>query len=181
MRKVFYLLGYLSDDDIEWMLGAGERRNLPAGAALIREGQASEALYIVLDGAVSITLAALGGQAIDTKYSGEILGEMSLIDDRPASATVAALGQAVVFALERSRLTARLERDTAFAARFYRAVSLFLSDRLRHSLTLITPGQRPPANPQADAGRDELDLGQLDAANLAGARFERMLKRLLGG
>ncbi|HEY1015156.1 MAG TPA: cyclic nucleotide-binding domain-containing protein [Herpetosiphonaceae bacterium] len=181
MRKVLYILGYLSDDDIEWMLAAGQRRHLPPGATLIREGQASEALYIVLDGAVSIMLAALGGQAIDTKYSGELLGEMSFIDDRPASATVAAIQQAEVFVLERSRLSARLERDTAFAARFYRAVSLFLSDRLRHSLTLITPGQRPPANQHADAGRDELDLGQLDAALLAGARFERMLKRLMGG
>jgi CRP/FNR family transcriptional regulator, cyclic AMP receptor protein len=178
MRKVLYILGHLSDDDIEWMLANGQRRNLSPGTVLIKEGQPNQALYIILDGALSISLAALGGQAIDTKMSGEILGEMSFIDDRPPSATVTAVEPAVVFVLERARLNRKLEQDTAFAARFYRAVSLFLSDRLRHSLTLITPGPRAAAAP---AGDDELDLSILDTVHLAGARFERMLKRLMGG
>ena len=64
MRKVLYILGQLSDDDIEWLIAKGSQRQFPAGAVLIREGQPIDALYIVLDGALSITAAALGDKEV---------------------------------------------------------------------------------------------------------------------
>ena len=174
MRKVLYMLGQLNDDDIEWMLGVGARRRLPAHATLIREGQPIDALYIVLDGILSIQVAALGNQEINRLGAGEIIGEMSFVDARPPSATVTALSDSLVFELGRAQLNARLESDAPFAARFYRALAVFLADRLRNTVGRLGYGTT------AEDDRDELDDSVLDTVHLAGARFERILKRLMG-
>jgi CRP-like cAMP-binding protein len=177
MRKVLYLLGQLNDDDIEWMLGVGARRRLPIQTTLIREGQPIDALYVLLDGVLSIQVAALGNQEIARLGVGEIIGEMSFVDARPPSATVMTLGDTLVFEIGRTQLHARLERDAPFAARFYRALAVFLADRLRNTVGQLGYGTAREDN-RADP--DELDEGLLDTVHLAGARFERILKRLMG-
>jgi hypothetical protein len=70
----------------------------------------------------------------------------------------------------------KLASDLAFASRFYRALCVFLADRMRHTTQRLGYG-----NAADDAhARDELNEELLDTVHLAGARFERMLKRLAG-
>ncbi len=176
MQNGLYILGQLTDEDVEWMVSVGTRRDLAAGTVLIREGVPTDALYLVLDGALSISLATLGGKEIDTKGPGEVVGEMSFIDARPPSATVSVRQPAVVFALDRAKMRAKLEQDTAFAAHFYRSMAIFLSDRLRHTLGLLNAGGNGSGTTQIDDD-DELDLNVLDNVHLAGARFTRILQR----
>lgn len=179
MRKVLYILGQLSDEDIEWMLTAGARDRVPAGATLIREGQAVDAVYILLEGALSVTLNATQSREIARLGAGEIIGEISFVDSRPPSATVTAAQESVIFKLSRARLSEHLENDPAFAARFYRALAVFLADRLRNTTSLLGY----TANKGLDEDQEyagELDLNVLDNVHLAGARFDRMLKRLSG-
>ena len=64
-------------------------------------------------------------------------------------------------------LLAAFEKDTGFAARFYHALAIFLSDRLRSATA-------------EGAADDELDEGLLDTLHQAGDRFVRLLN-LLGG
>jgi len=71
---------------------------------------------------------------------------------------------------------AKLAEDTAFAARFYRALCVFLADRMRH--TTLRMGYGSGALDKHAA--DELNEDLLDTVHLAGARFDRMLKRLAG-
>jgi CRP/FNR family transcriptional regulator, cyclic AMP receptor protein len=178
MRKVLYILGQLSDEDIEWLLASGSRMDARAGSVLIREGQPVTALYIVLAGSISITVAALGAKEIARLGAGEILGEMSFIDARPPSATATAREDALVFKLDRQQLGAKLAADTAFAARFYHAIAIFLSHRLRNTVSELGYGQTD-ALAEESASQDELDFAVLDSVHLAGARFERMLQRLI--
>jgi bacteriocin-type transport-associated protein len=180
MRKVLYILGQLSDDDVEWMITNGVRRTVAAGQALIREGVPIDALYITLDGAFAITTAATGEKAIAQLGVGEIIGEISFVDARPPTATVTAQQDSVVFALDRRQLSDQLERDTHFAARFYRAIAGFLADRLRNTVSQLGYGDVGRID-EALEYQDELDMALLDNVHLAGARFERMLKRLTGG
>src|SRR5919199_1741037 len=63
--KVPYILSHLTEDDVEWLLAAGEQREIPAGTMLIAEGQPADALFIVLDGVLAVSIAALDGQEID--------------------------------------------------------------------------------------------------------------------
>ncbi len=180
MRKVLFILGQLSDGDMEWMLSTGRKEPVPRGNVLIREGKAIENVYIVLDGKFSVTVKALGEREVARLGSGEILGEMSFVDARPPSATVTALEDSIVFSLPRGELKEKLDRDTGFAARFYRALAVFLSDRLRSTVSRLGYGEGAGLDEDLEY-EDELDATVLDAVHLAGSRFDRMLKRLMAG
>lgn len=180
MRKVLFILGELSDNDIEWLLTRGRKQRLPAGTTLITEGQAVDTLYIILEGSVTVLSGALGGKEVARLGAGEMVGEMSFIDARPPSATVRALDQATVFAIPRPALANKLEHDLAFSSRFYRAIAMFLSDRLRGTVSRLGYNKDQQLDEDVEYA-DELDLNVLDNIYLAGARFDRMLKRLLNG
>lgn len=178
MRKVLFILGELSDDDVEWMISKGSRQDVAAGTILIREGQPVNALYIILDGSVSVLAQALGGQEVARLGVGEMVGEMSLVDARPPSATVRASEKATLFVIPRPDLVVKLERDQGFAGRFYKAIAIFLSDRLRGTVSRLGYGQGQQLSDDVEYA-DELDPSVLDNVYLAGTRFDRMLKRLM--
>ena len=56
MRKVLFLFGQLSDDDLEWMLKAGRKRSLREGEVLIRQGVPVEEVFILLEGRLAVWL-----------------------------------------------------------------------------------------------------------------------------
>src|SRR5215471_12080364 len=130
MRKVLFIFGQLADSDIDWLARAGRRQRLPAASALIREGVPVGTLYILLEGQLRVVQGA-SAREVARLGVGEIVGEMSFIDARPPSATVLAATDVVVYAIAKQLLQEHLDRDVAFAARFYKAVATFLSDRVR--------------------------------------------------
>jgi CRP/FNR family transcriptional regulator, cyclic AMP receptor protein len=177
MRKVLSLLGQLSDDDVDWMAGAGRRRDAGAGEVLIHEGIPIGSVLVMLQGTASVTLP--GGREVARIGAGEVLGEMSMIDNRPPSATVSAVESTVVLELGRVALDAKLAADTGFAARFYRALAVFLADRVRNTNAQLGYGKEGASRTLAE--EDELDEAVLDNLHLAGARFEAIIARLAGG
>jgi CRP/FNR family cyclic AMP-dependent transcriptional regulator len=178
MRKVLFILGQLSDDDVEWLGQAGVRRRFRRGEVIIQQGRRIDAMYILLDGHLSVSIAGHGEVA--RLSSGEIVGEMSLIDSRPPSATATALEDCTVLAVTHRALADKLAEDTAFAARFYRALATFLSERLRGTLQRLGYGGDRGLEEEVEQ-EGELDDNVLDNISLAGARFDRLLKRLLAG
>jgi CRP/FNR family cyclic AMP-dependent transcriptional regulator len=165
VRKALYILGELDDGDIGWLARNGRTRTLAAGEQLITAGREVRDLYFVTDGQLAVATA--GGSRLSTLAVGDVVGEMSFVEKRLPSASVAALGAAQILAVPREALLAAFEQDTGFAARFYRALAIFLSDRLR---TATADG----------AGDDELDEGLLDTLHQAGDRFVRLLNLLSG-
>jgi CRP/FNR family transcriptional regulator, cyclic AMP receptor protein len=172
MRKVLFLFGVLDDRDVEWLASAGRVRRLAAGEVLIQRGQAVDAVWLVLDGVLAVEAGAPGA-AVARLQAGEVVGEMSFVDSRPPSATVEALRDTRVLEVPRAALHHRLG-DPAFAARFYHALALFLAHRLRATTSSL--GHGPPS--RAVEGGEELDPLILDKVNVAGARFEHLLRRL---
>jgi hypothetical protein len=69
--------------------------------------------------------------------------------------------------------------DLEFAAHFYKAIAIFLSDRLRKTIKHLGYGE-PMALDDDALQPDELDENVLDNIYLAGGRFDRMLKTLMG-
>lgn len=177
MRKVLFILSELADEDLDWMIRNGRKTSFAQGSTLIHEGRPIEVLYVLLDGRLSVSLAALDGREIAVLRAGEILGELSFLDSRPPSASVRALEQATVLSIPRARLMAKLEDDASFAARFYRALGVFLASRLRKSQQSL--GYEGQAILEDDVEHeDELDPDVLEHVSLAGARFDWMLQRL---
>jgi CRP/FNR family cyclic AMP-dependent transcriptional regulator len=176
MRKALFFLGILDDDDLEWMITNGRQEEVPAQTILIQEGKPLEAIYLVLDGAFAVLVA---GTEVARLLSGEVLGEISFVDSRPPSATVQAVEDARVLAISRRLLGCRLEQNAAFAARFYRALAVFLADRLRSTTSRLGYGQGGALRDETEY-EDELDPAVLDTVSLAGARFDMLLRRLRG-
>jgi bacteriocin-type transport-associated protein len=177
MRKVLFILSELADGDVDWMIHNGTKTTVPTGTVLIEEGKPIEVLFVVLDGQLAVSLAALGGQEIARLQSGEILGELSFLDSRPPSASVTAVQDSTVLSIQRASLTEKLEADPAFAARFYRALGVFLASRLRKSQQRLGYEGDRILDDEIEH-EDELDPGVLENVALAGARFDWMLKRL---
>ena len=169
MRKVLFIFGQLTDTDIEWLAKAGRRRRFPGNTVLIQEGGRVEALYIVLEGELVVQNGK--GKEIARLGVGEIVGEMSFIEARPPSATVRAATDVVVYAVARQVLEQGLASNVAFAARFYKAVAMFLSDRVRKA----TAGEQGLDRDRAD----ELADAVLDNVDRAGARFDALGRLLL--
>ena len=179
MRKVLYMLGQLTDEHIEWMIAEGNKLHAPAGTVLIEEGKPSDMLYIVLDGTLGIYVNVDGAnRMIARRGAGEILGEMSFIDDRPPTATVRTEEDSVLYALPKTAVAAKLETDRDFAARFYRGIAISLSYRLRESMEMAAPGGGVSSGGEV-AEDEELDADTLDNAYLAGLRFDRIVRRML--
>jgi CRP/FNR family cyclic AMP-dependent transcriptional regulator len=174
MRKVLYLMGILDDSDVEWLAANGRRTTIASGHVLIREGQPVDALFIVLNGELDVTV---GGKRVASLLSGEIVGEISFVDFRPPSATVSASRSSLVLAIPREKLNAQLNANPHFASHFFRALATFLADRLRMTTARLGYGDAAQdARRAADA--DEIDLDMMDSASLAAVRFDRLLKRL---
>jgi hypothetical protein len=94
------------------------------------------------------------------------------VDSRPPSASVQATEQSVVLAIPRIVLENKLNNDVHFAARFYRALAVFLSSRLRSTVGQLGYGR---IDAELD---DEVEPDTLDNLSLAGARFDWLQRRL---
>lgn len=178
MRKALYILGILNDSDVQWLIEIGEKRQLAANDVLIREGRTPEGLFILLSGTLAVV--SLFGKEITYLERGEMVGEMSFIEARPPSVAVKATSTAQVLMIPRYRLQKRLEQNEGFAARFYRAIALFLSERLRGTTASLGYGDTRDADNRLP-DPDELDDNVLDGLYLAGTRFEMILKQLAEG
>ena len=162
------MLGELSDEDVQWIVSAGLRREVRAGSTLIAGGELPTALFMILEGELAVFAAA--GREIGRLPAGDIVGELSFVDGGPASATVRAPEDALVFAIPRPLLEAKLALDAGFAARFYRAMSVFLASRLR--------SQWIKERAVASAAGNEDENRFLSNMHLAAARSERLRARL---
>ena len=69
-----------------------------AGAAIVREGETSDRFYVIADGSVEVTQA---GRLLRTEVAGEFFGEIGLLRDVARTATVTALTDTTLLALER--------------------------------------------------------------------------------
>lgn len=175
MRKVLYILGQLSDSDVDWLARTGKRIKYIKGTQFIKFGVSLDQVFLVLDGELSIQTNK--GFELAKVGSGEILGEMSLVDSRPPSASVVVLQDAFLLVLDKTVIQEKLDTDPGFASRFYRSIAIFLSERMRSTVGRMGYGDEAE---EVSADEDELDANVLDNIHLAGDRFDRLLQKLMG-
>jgi len=169
MEKVLYILGEFSDSDVDWLVKVGKKTPVTAGSILIHEGCSVDTLYILLEGTLVVSISAMEGRQIAQLASGEVVGEMSFIDSFPPSATVQTLEDSLVLAIPRSELADKLSQDEGFASRFYRALAILLSHRLRGTVRQLSEESQAASAARAACGVD-------DNLAIAQTRFERLMQ-----
>jgi len=132
-----YLFTDLDADERASLARIAEEMNLSAGFPIFRAGDPATALYLIKDGSVRVAVISSNGQSIDvaTLGSGSHFGEMALIDGAKRSATAETLEPTHMFRFDYDKVTALLDKSPATAAKLYRSMARFLSNRLRQTTT----------------------------------------------
>jgi CRP-like cAMP-binding protein len=83
------------------------------GQLIFQEGDRAEALFILIEGAVKITVMSLDGEqmVLTTLGPHDIFGELALLDGKPRSATAEVLQDTRVLAITREAFLTVLEKD----------------------------------------------------------------------
>ncbi len=125
----------LAPPDINWILASSELVAIPSGESIVREGVASEHIFVVTKGGFDVCVKQRGGTLVKVSAiePGQLVGEISWLDGAPPSATVTATESSSAFALKTQALDRKLLEDAGFAFRFYRSLSRMLSARLRRA------------------------------------------------
>lgn len=179
MRKILFIFGTLTDSDVDWMAQAGTRRSIANEEVLIHEGRPIDSIVLLLRGKMAVNVSGAGEVA--QVGAGDFIGEMSLVDSAPPSATVTARADCIVLSIDKTMLQRKLAEDLGFASRFYRALAIVLSDRLRATERRMAYGRQQGLEDESIRLKDELDIGVLDHLSIAGDRFDRLLKSVAGG
>ncbi|MGV8058122.1 MAG: Crp/Fnr family transcriptional regulator [Smithellaceae bacterium] len=116
--------------DINKLLSFSNIKKYFAGEAIIEEGSYDNWIYFLVDGNVRIVKE---GAEIDTlRRTGDVFGEMCVIDGSPRSASVEAIDDVICLATDVSFMDSLYSEDkVAFCSIFYQMVAEVLACRLR--------------------------------------------------
>jgi len=136
------LLSELSSAELMKVTSACKPLDIEAGEAIIAEGEVSETLYVLLDGQVAVERS---GNVLALLGAGTHFGEMSLLSQRPRSATVRAKTMCHLLALDRPTFYTLLQQDPLLATKFLWKLAQTLSLRL-DDVYLLADSQASVAN-----------------------------------
>jgi CRP-like cAMP-binding protein len=102
----------LPPEILDQFIAAGTVMAVPGGCQLLGEGDPARSLFVVCEGALEIRKRGASGSDVRVAMlrAGDCVGEMSLIDIQPRSASVSTMTPASVFRLELSEI-AKLHRS----------------------------------------------------------------------
>lgn len=101
-----------------------EDLDVEEGKVLAREGETGREFFVILEGEVSVTK---DGSELRRLSDGDFFGEISLVEDRPRTATVTATTPLRFFVLTRQSFRSLLEHQPELEEKVMRA----LEERLR--------------------------------------------------
>ncbi len=107
------------------------------GDIIVEEGAESRVMYVVQSGNVKVVKKSGDSEVVLAVLNeGDMFGEMSLLDAKPRSATVKALGDARVLAIDHEMFLKRVRVDPALALRVLRQ----MGHRIRTLDTKLSTG-----------------------------------------
>jgi CRP-like cAMP-binding protein len=196
-RTSFSMFSDLHDSDLCWMISAGTVRELKADEIYVREGQPLETLDIVLEG--NLLLLIYGDRhkplslAFDGSHSsqlrpiaaaqpGDILGAMAVLDRSPSLYLIKTAQDTKLLSVPIAFLIPRLQADTGFAARFYRAIACLTAEQFDQIISHLA-GSVPAYEPgcslcDQSAYQGELSLAALQDLSIARSKFHWLLQQL---
>lgn len=182
----------MSPEEREELRGMMSQTTLRRGEVLFNEGDSGDRLYILLTGKVKLGHTSVDGREnlLAVLGPGEIVGELTLFDPGPRSATATAVATTELLALEHNQLMGFIDSHPTLTKDMLRALAV----RLRLTNTALAdlvfsdvPGRVAKAlldlaerfgAPTEDGIHVPHDLTQEELAQLVGASRETINKSL---
>ncbi len=186
------LFADLEEPELERFSRVAVARSFPAGTRVFHEGDRSDACYIVRDGSFRVTREHSDGRAITlaTLGSGDIFGELAMLDGEVRSASVEALSDGELLALPAGEVRALLARHPEITVKLIAALVRRLRtanerisrqsfqtvpSRVAGVLSQLVADESPR---QGEGAQVTIRMNQADLAQLAGTSRESVSRFL---
>lgn len=115
--KHYEFFSGLSDGALEELAQRIQKKQMPAGTVIIKEGDPGDAFYILCKGDVEITRKTEFGQTakVASASAGDSFGEMALLTNMPRNCTVTAKTDVTMSVLTKDDFDQIVSLDTAFS------------------------------------------------------------------
>jgi uncharacterized membrane protein len=102
----------LDEDDRVALAAMVDEKRLPSGQTLFQAGDPGDSLFIVREGQIELFIKDTAGQRIvlHTAESGDMFGELAMLDSGARTATAVALTESVLLVLDREDLVMLFQR-----------------------------------------------------------------------
>jgi CRP/FNR family cyclic AMP-dependent transcriptional regulator len=139
--KAVPLFSAFTDTQLNTLLSCVQHRSYARSAFILRAGEETDALYIILSGRVKVLIPDEEGHEVILSIMGpqDFFGEMGLLDDQSRSASVEALESCEMLRLSKAGFTGLLKDNFELAMTIIRNLVKRLreADRKIESLALI--------------------------------------------
>jgi signal transduction histidine kinase/predicted CoA-binding protein len=179
LRKV-PLFADLSDDDLHRICRLADEVKLEPGKVLFAEGDVGDKAYVIREGEIEVVKASSGREVLlAVRREGDVIGEMSLVEEAPRMATARARGEALLVAIghaafeelvQTSVSAARALLHTVIARLRGTEVQLRQSEKMAQLGTMTAGMAHELNNPAAAVQRGAEQLRGAQAALVAAAR-----------
>jgi putative ABC transport system ATP-binding protein len=106
---------HLSPTEITQVAAQMRERRYTPGSAIVRQGDAGDAFFLIVDGEVAVSMAEQGVERpIATLRAGEFFGEAALISGEPRNATVISRTEVVTYVLDKENFQHAIDTSETF-------------------------------------------------------------------
>lgn len=119
----------LGEEELKSIAERAIRKKFPKESIIVQESDEGDSLMIILSGQVKVVLISEDGKEIILSIlkEGDFVGEMSLLDGEPRSATVIAMSDSTLLIIQRNAFLKQVEENPSIA----KAVLEEMSRRIR--------------------------------------------------
>ena len=183
------LFGAASADELDVIAARATKHHFPRGHTIMHQGDAGDAMFIILSGVARVSVVAVNGREITLDFleSGAVVGEIAVLDGMERTASVAAIEPVEALRIDRGGIREIVAQRPDFAwqllgqmARRLRQANATIEGdrafasgpRLARSLIRLMATEGP------QGVRLKLDLNQTDLALFAGMSREQINRQL---
>ena len=114
------LFSACSTKDLQKIAKAGDEITMPAGSLIVDQGQTGREAFVVLEGTVAVKR---NGKKVATLGPGTVVGELSLLDHGPRTATVTCETDCTLMLITQRHFSAVLDEIPALSHKILAALA----------------------------------------------------------
>ncbi len=144
LNKIF-IFNKLSPSELKFLINYLQCIGFSGGDILAHEGEKGNHVYFIIEGKMDVIKEGQGGKSIiiSTLGKGRSIGEMSIIDDSPRSATLIAKTDIVLLKFSKDGFNKILEEHPETGMKILKGLTRLLSMNLRKTSSRLADYMTP--------------------------------------